>query len=77
MTHEPVNVERLQKAIVVWETVIRQYRTNTKDIKARHKLTWWLRKDFWKNDKAFSKGFKALINRRTQLQTAIKNQKES
>lgn len=77
MIREPVNIERLQKAIAIWEVMIDGYRGNMKAIKNRHKFTWWFRPSYWANDRDFSRNFKALINRRIQLQTAIKNQKES
>lgn len=72
MIREPVNVEGLQRAIVIWETLMHGYKGNMDAIKKRHKLTWWARPSYWQNEKGFHKGFTALIKRRIELQTAIK-----
>lgn len=74
---EPVNVESLQRAIRIWETCLDIYLQNIKDIKTKHKLTWWARPSFWHNDNAYSRSFQALIKRRIQLQTAIKEKENS
>lgn len=71
-TREPVSIEGLTRAIKVWEMVNRSYQKNMKDIKEAHKFTWWARKEYWKNERLFHKGFTAIIKRRIQLQTAIK-----
>lgn len=77
MLHEKVSVEKLQKAILIWEAAMEVYKDNMKDIKNAHRLTWWLRRKYWVNERMFHKSFTALIRRRIQLQTAIKDQKES
>ncbi len=69
--HE-INTEQLQKAIVVWQAMIEQFKKEKDDFKANHKLTWWLRREFWKLDDRYFKAHGALIKRRIQLQTAIK-----
>ena len=69
---EPVNIESLQRAIAIWETALDCYKENMARIKREHKLTWWFRADYWANERAFHKSFTALIQRRIQLQTAIK-----
>lgn len=76
MIHDPVSVEGLQRAILVWETMRDRYLYNMGEIRKHHRLTWWFRKDYWKNEKLFHKHFTGVIKRRTQLQTAIK-EKES
>jgi hypothetical protein len=48
-----------------------------KEIKQNHKLTWWLRKKYWGHESAYHKSFTALIRRRVQLQTAIKEKESS
>lgn len=77
MTLPEVSVERLEKAIVIWETVMDSYKYSMKQMKERHPWTWWARKSYWGYERAYHKSFTALIRRRIQLQTAIKNQKES
>lgn len=72
MTLPPINTERLQEAIVTWEATMNFFKQNMEDIKAAHKLTWWSRKDYWANEKLFHKYFTAIIKRRIQLQTALK-----
>lgn len=72
MTLPPVSPEKLQKAILIWEAAMEVYRDNMKGIKKAHKLTWWLRKKYWVNERMFHKSFTALIHRRIQLQTALK-----
>lgn len=74
---ELVNVERLQKAILIWEAAMEVHHEKMKEIKQSHKLTWWARRKYWGQERAYHKSFTALIRRRVQLQTAIKNQKES
>jgi hypothetical protein len=75
--HEPINVESLQRAILIWETARDLYRENMAQIKRDHKVTWFLRPSYWKNERYYHKSFTAIIRRRIQLQTAIKSQKES
>ena len=77
MLHVPVSLERLQDAIVVWEAAMGIFKSNMEEIKSKHKLTWWARKEYWANERLFHKYFTAIIKRRIQLQTAIKDQKES
>ena len=74
---EFVNVERLAKAIIIWETVRDSYQWSMKGIREKHRWTWWARKEYWKNEKMYHKYFTGVIRRRIELQTAIKNQKES
>lgn len=69
---EPVSIDGLQRAIRIWEEMVAQYKQNMDDIKKAHKITWWLRWSFWKNDKYYHVGYTGLISRRIQLQTAIK-----
>lgn len=76
MIREPVSPEKLEKAIRIWEVMIDGYKGNMKAIKRRYPLTWWARPSYWHNDRGFSKSFKALVQRRIQLQTAIKEQRE-
>lgn len=77
MIREPVSIGGLQRAIAVWETCLDVYKGNMQEIRKRHRFTWWLKASYWANERAFHKSFTALIRRRIQLQTAIKNQKES
>lgn len=77
MFESQINTERLQKAIVIWQECLNCYKNNMIQIKKDHKLTWWFRPSYWANEKAFSKSFQALIKRRIQLQTAIKQQGEN
>ena len=77
MIQEKINVESLQRAILIWETMRDTYRGNMDRIKSEHKLTWFLRPAYWANEKGFHKSFTGIIKRRVQLQTAIKNQKEN
>lgn len=77
MIRQPVSVDGLTRAIKVWELVNKAHQKNMKDIKAAHKLTWWARKDYWRNERAFHKGFTAIIKRRIQLATAIKEKENS
>lgn len=71
-----VNVVTLQRAIGVWEVMMNAYKGNMTQIRKDHKLTWFLRYSYWKNERYYAKSFVALIHRRIELQTAIK-QKES
>lgn len=77
MIHEQVNVERLRNAILIWETTRDLYLANMAQIKRDHKFTWFLRPSYWRNERYYHKSFTAIIRRRIQLQTAIKNQKEN
>lgn len=77
MLHDQVSVEGLKRAIMVWETSLDIYKQNMADIRSKHKLTWWARTTYWANERCFHKSFTALIRRRIQLQTAIRDQKES
>jgi len=76
MIHEPVSIEGLQRAILIWETMRDRYKSNMQSIRSRHKITWFMRRDYWKNERLFHQHFTGVIRRRIQLQTAIK-QKES
>lgn len=76
MLREPINIEGLQRAILVWETMRDRYKLNMGEIRSKHKLTWFLRSDYWKNEKLFHSHFTGVIKRRIQLQTAIKNQRD-
>lgn len=71
-----VNVESLQRAILIWEEIMDAYKGNMIQIRKDHKLTWFFRYTYWKNERYYAKSFVALIQRRIELQTAIK-QKES
>ena len=73
---EQINIESLERAIRIWEEMINCYRDNMAAIKREHRLTWWLRWDFWKNDKYFHVAYTGLISRRIQLQTAIRDQRK-
>jgi hypothetical protein len=75
--HEPVSVESLQRAILIWETTRDLYLDNMAQIKRDRKITWFLRPSYWRNERYYHRSFTAIIRRRIQLQTAIKNQKES
>jgi hypothetical protein len=77
MSTPEINVEGLQRAILIWETANQCYKDNMAQIKKDHMLTWFLRPAYWKNERYFHRGFTAIIKRRIQLQTAIKNQKEN
>lgn len=77
MVSEPISIERLQKAILIWDEMMNCYQRNMADIKTEHKLTWWARPSYWTNEKMFHRSFTGLIKRRIQLQTAIKEQKET
>lgn len=72
-----VNVVTLQRAIGVWEVMMNAYKDNMAQIRKDHKLTWFFRYSYWKNERYYAKSFVALIHRRIELQTAIKNQKEN
>lgn len=72
MLHEPVNPDRLREAIVMWEAAMGIFKSNMEEIKSKHRLTWWARKQYWANEKLFHKYFTAIIKRRIQLQTALK-----
>lgn len=72
MANRPVNIEGLQRAILVWETMRDRYKFNMGEIRSKHKLTWFLRRDYWKNEKFFHRHFTGVIKRRIQLQTALK-----
>lgn len=69
---EPVSIDGLTRAIAIWETAMDCYKENMARIKKAHRFTWWLKVDYWANERAFHKSFTALIQRRIQLQTAIK-----
>lgn len=71
-----VNVEVLQRSILIWQEMMNCYKENMDQIKKDHKLTWFLRFSYWQNERYYAKSFVALIERRMNLQTAIK-QKES
>lgn len=71
-----VNVAVLQRSIVIWEEMMNAYKGNMTQIRQDHKLTWFFRYNYWKNERYYAKSFVALIHRRIELQTAIK-QKES
>jgi hypothetical protein len=71
-----VNVAVLQRSIGVWEVMMNAYKDNMTQIKKDHKVTWFFRYSYWKNERYYAKSFVALIQRRIELQTAIK-QKES
>lgn len=73
----PVSIERLEKAILIWEAMAEQYKTNMRTIKSNCRFTWWFRPVYWRNERYFNKSFGGLIKRRIQLQTAIKAQKEN
>jgi len=77
LTAAQINVERLQKAILIWDAANQCYKENMAQIKRDHPFSWFLRSSYWRNERYFHRGFTALINRRIQLQTAIKNQKEN
>lgn len=77
MIHDPVSVEGLQRAILVWETMQECYKMNMKEIRRQYRLTWFLRRAYWRNEKRYINGFQGLIKRRTQLQTAIKEKESS
>lgn len=74
---DEVSVTSLERAIRIWEEMIRTYKQNMLDIKSAHMFTWWLRPSYWHNEKALNKSFGGLIRRRVELQTAIKAQKEN
>jgi hypothetical protein len=74
---EPVNVESLQRAVLIWEIMRDRYKANMAIIRSEHKLTWFLRKDYWNNEKLFHSHFTGVIKRRIQLQTAIKEKENS
>lgn len=71
-----VNVESLQRAILIWEVMMNAYKGNMTQIRKDHRLTWFFRWTYWKNERYYAKSFVALIERRIELQTAIKEQKE-
>lgn len=71
-----VNVSVLQRSILIWEEVMFAYKANMDQIRKNHRLTWFLRWNYWKNERYYAKSFVALIQRRIELQTAIKEQKE-
>lgn len=71
-----VNVSVLQRSILIWEEVMNAYKGNMTQIREDHKFTWFLRWTYWKNERYYAKSFVALIQRRIELQTAIKEQKE-
>jgi hypothetical protein len=75
--NQPVSIERLQTAILVWETTMDLYKDGMESIKRNHRLTWWMRPGYWANEKQYHKLFTGLIRRRIQLQTAIKEKESS
>lgn len=77
MSAPTISVERLQKAILIWEAANQCYKDNMAQIKKDHMLTWFLRPSYWKNERYFHRGFTAIIKRRIQLQTAIRQHKEN
>lgn len=76
MIHEPVSPEKLSVAIVIWEELVNHYKENMSRIRKEHKFTWFFRREYWKNESKYNIGFRALIVRRVQLQTAIKDKRE-
>lgn len=77
MSLPDVSVEGLTRAIKVWEGMMRAHKNRMEDIKKARRVTWFFSREYWKNEKEFHKLFTALIKRRIQLQTAIRDQKES
>lgn len=71
-----INVEVLQRAIGVWEVMMNAYKDNMTQIRKEHKLTWFMRYAYWKNERYYHKSFVALIHRRIELQTAIKESQQ-
>jgi len=71
-----VNVSVLERSIGIWQQMMFAYKANMVQIRSDHKFTWFLRWSYWKNERYYAKSFVALIQRRIELQTAIK-QKES
>lgn len=72
-----IDVGAFERAVRIWQEMTNRYKSNIEQIKKDHRFTWMFRPSYWQNERYYHKSFVALINRRVQLQTAIKEKESS